>query len=431
MNELDAAESATELAKESRFRYTRSATGLLVGLFAFAIYCTSLLYVDYRSKDDVYFGGDHAHYAAKLERLGPRTSPYKHPLFGLILGSAYQVLVKTFHLPSTVALALVFGLTGSLAVSLMFFLLERFFCSPLNAALVAAAYAAAFSNVVIFGITETYSLSVLFALFVFLLVLETNAKAYAIGPATIGIAGGIAGWTTPVGVFPVASYAFLAFWNSPNLLGLRRAATAGAIGVTIAILPLLRAMYVAPKWWDKKMLGGKYESSIQNLGDFQSILDTLASFFSFAIVSPEDMVLHYYTAANAFGYFQSGLRLLAVVAWLGLFAFSIFRVFSIKETAMLAGALLGSLVLLLGYYLYHGSKECMLYTPLGLAVLFIVVGMAINRSKAASFLLVPFILLLLASNVMPLYKTSATLQAKQVNIDAPKGELSGKTPQLQ
>jgi hypothetical protein len=149
----------------------------------------------------VFFGADHAHTAAKIEKQGTAVGRKKRPLFGILAGSAYVVL-RSLHVPPRGALAIVFGIIGSIAVSLMHFVQQRFFCSPLDAALVALCYALAFSNVVMFGVPESYSLSAVFVLLLFLLIFELKSRNLN-RPLGIGLSGGIAGWTNPVAMIPL------------------------------------------------------------------------------------------------------------------------------------------------------------------------------------------------------------------------------------
>jgi hypothetical protein len=384
--------------------------GLLIIILSFVLYCTSLLTVDYTSTQKAYFGADHASYIENLERFGVKFERHKRPLLGVIVGSAFVVLVHVIHLPTYIAISIIFALLGSLSVGLMFVILARFFCSTVNAVLVSSCYALAFANVVMFGIPESYSLSVVFILLLFFVIFVANETDTLI-PGRVGLLTGIVGWTNPIAMFPVGTYSLFMLGTRPSLRTLRRVITACIVGLLVYSLPSISGY---TKGFQGKLdwLHGK-GADISNLVDLNGILNTLAAFFSFAVVSPYQFVLHCYMASDLSGYFTNILRFMALSIWVIIGVFTLYSIFRNKyERALLCSSLILSLLSVIIFYIYFGNTLfSVIYSPLFVVGLFLLIGIAAGDSKGAMPLLVLFLVLLALTNVPPLYKTSARLVA--------------------
>ena len=176
--------------------------GCLTAL-AFILYCTSILIVD-SSPKDLYFGADNSEYIAKVGS-SINIERNKRPLFGLLVTPPYRLLVM-MGVSHHKIIGLLFGALGAFAVGLMFLVLQRFFCQPVLAALIAACYGLAFGNVVMFGIPEAYSLSVLFVVSLIVLIIKSIEEPLS-RHWKVGLLAGVTGWTNPVAMFPLVAYA--------------------------------------------------------------------------------------------------------------------------------------------------------------------------------------------------------------------------------
>ena len=132
--------------------------GLIVTAFAFVLYATSILIVDHAQKR-IYFGADQSEYIKDVGERGIDVERHKRPLFGLLVTPPYRVLAKMGFSHRSI-IVLLFWSTGVVAVGLMFFVLQWLFCQPVLAAIIAACYALAFGNVVIFQMPEAPSICV-------------------------------------------------------------------------------------------------------------------------------------------------------------------------------------------------------------------------------------------------------------------------------
>jgi len=395
--------SGTQSSKLNAGHFHFIPIGFVVGLFAFAVYCTSLLFVDYTSRDDVFFGADHAHTAEKIEKQGVAVGRKKRPLFGLLAGSAYVVLRK-LHMPAKGALAIVFGVIGSIAVWLMYFVQHRFFCAQLDAALVALCYALAFSNVVMFGISESYSLSAVFVLLIYLLIFELKSKNLH-RPLVVGLSSGIAGWTNPVAMFPLATYVSMLLSTRPSLQKFGQSLAACMTAVIVGVAPLVFAM-----WFYPHFLKNKTKGIASPKFDYGAISNALADFFFFAIVSPFDTVRHYYVALDVSGYISSPLRLIALTTWITVFVYAVLKALRSKEDLvwMLAVVIL-PIALLVSFYTWINPQEVMLYTTFGLIPLFLLIGKFAQDSKLVRPALIVLLAVLGLANIAPLYRTDPTV----------------------
>jgi hypothetical protein len=126
--------------------------------------------------------------------------------------------------------------------------------------------------------------------------------------------------------------------------------------VVIGVAPLLLTIWLNPHFFENK---SKHMATANFNSD--SIISALADFFLFAIVSPLDTVRHYYVASDIMGYLDSPVRLIALIAWIAVFAFAVLKALRRTEDLIwLVGVVLLPMVLLVGFYTLINPQEVML-----------------------------------------------------------------------
>ena len=129
-------------------------------------------------------------------------------------------------------------------------------------------------------------------------------------------------------------------------------------------------------------------------------------FFIFAVVSPFKTVLASYSATDIRGYFESVTRLAGFAVWIFVLGYTLVAIFRRRDREIqISAALLCSLLPMVLFYVYLNPAEGMIYTPFSLVVLFLIVGAAANASKWAPAVLLTLLILLGATNVLPIYRT--------------------------
>ena len=386
----------------------RMVPGLLISAIAFGLYCYSILTINYSTKYEIYFGADPNRFVTHFTQNKITYQKNKRPLFGPVVGSGFFALKRFTSLTDKWVAAIIFSVFPALSVGIMYFLLQRFFCSPADAFIVSSCYALSFSNLVMFGIPESYGFAVLFIILLYALIFEVESRNMQ-APGLVGCFGGVAGWTNPVAMYPLATYAFIILGKKFCKNTARVVAVTIVAAMAVFLVPWLIGYTDGPS--DQAKYMEKIGASVYNLSELRSFANMFVGAFTFAVITPLDVVLPYYIAADVAGYFTNWVRMAAFVIWISILLVISSKLLTPSEHRATIIGLIGAMASVIIFYVYSSAQEFMLYTPLLLIPLFMLVGIGVRSSRWVRSLLVLFLVLQALINVAPLYKTSAIVSA--------------------
>ena len=330
---------------------------------------------------------------------------FKHPFFELI---AYP-LVRAFQwapfLDTRGSILLLLALLSALGVTGAFLLLKSYFSSARLALLFACLYAFFFSNLVIFSIPETYSMSNLTILLYLSYLLRVRGSLDGRDSLVLSVLAGFASLFNA----PLLSLMVIHLVSMLRRVELKRWAGLAVSNVALGALVFLLGNFLIVGW---KFLNvyGKYASSwssIGNLLDTGSVATVVVDFFFYSVLSPTRQLPSSLGWQSLSGYWSSPLGavlfpLLAIYICYGLFA-------AIKhhKSHPLVGGLLSWVVLMTLFYTYFNPREAMLYSSQILLPLTFVLALAFEtvrvRARTKYGVLATACALLALNNCLTLY----------------------------
>jgi len=324
------------------------------------------------------------------------TDSRKHLLFSAatvpLVRTLLAVGVQSFH-----AMYIVMGFLAALNITLALLNFTRLVVDPVAALWAGAVYGLAFSNLVIFSVPETYSVSgIMIQVYLFAL-LRSGSLAPHRRSALLGFLSGLAALFNPVLLSLGAFHLLPGTWQDLKRPRYYAGATlAVAVALTTFVIPNLAAFGSGFLQYNVKYVG-KF-SSLRNFGSFQAVSTVFASFTLFTLIAPVRRLTLLLPVSEFWRLFQSarGVTLLAIYSGTVVSGLRFWR----KRLAFEYRAAIWCAVLLV-FYIYFNPREAILYST---QVLFpIVLFLALTSERVprplARVMMATFLLLLAVNNL--------------------------------
>jgi hypothetical protein len=271
------------------------------------------------------------------------------------------------------------ALLSALGVTGAFLLLKSYFSSARLALLFACLYAFFFSNLVIFSIPETYSMSNLTILLYLSYLLRVRGSLAGRDSLVLSVLAGFAALFNA----PLLSLMAIHLVSMLRRVEPKRWALLAVSNAALGALVFLLGNFLINGWAFISFYTDYTSSwaSIGNLLDIGSVASVVVDFFFYSVLSPTRHPHGTWGWQGLSGYWSSPLGavlfpLLAIYICYGIFA-------AIKhhKSHPLAGSLLAWMVLMTLFYTYFNPREAMLYSSQILLPLTFVLALAFETVR--------------------------------------------------
>ena len=310
--------------------------------------------------NDAFFDADTYDTTRAMEQLTFSGDMQRHLLFSLVASTLVRIVNFTAAFGVRDSIIVTIALLGAINVATCFLLLRAVLKDDISALAFAALYGVAISNLVIFSLPETYSVT---NMFIFLYVACLVPRWRSLSPSDgilLSIVAGVGALANPPLLSLVSIHAFVV-WRNENL---RQALRVGIVGSTVAIglYFILAAVIRGPS------LSVRYPAyyllqwaSFDNFIDLEAIAHVITTFLMFSVVSPVAVIGENIELRDAVGFLARPTAFAAALVWLGLVTGSI--VSSVREDDVFAQALLVWTALLTVFYVFFYPWGAILYSP--------------------------------------------------------------------
>ena len=357
--------------------------GLIASLFlalGFGIAFANLIHLE-AIFQDIIFGSDTRETVSAMQAVTFEGDMRKRPLFSLLTAPLVAVSGKLFELDPNRAVLTVLALAAGLNAGLVFLALRYMDFARGLASVLGCVYCAFFSNLVLFGIPETYCVS--------------NLALLAGLVATFGLGGNAAVWVS-VALGTVAGVA--ALFNPPLLSlalihalvllrnrGVRDAFVFGGATVLVAAVVfgfVQFAIYGAEFLRFTDSYAREY-ASLGNLADLSRVIGVLLAFLVFSAVSPLDSLPTRLEPGDMAGYLGSIAGGLAAAAYLALLLLAARH--ALRQGDGFVFGLLGWMLAILVFYTIWNPREAMLYSSQLVFPLVFLIGRWVRSASAPPY----------------------------------------------
>ena len=337
------------------------------------------------AEKDVIFEADTSIIVAKL--AGVRTFDdsqfLNHPFFFL---TAYP-LVRAFQWTSFIdmhsSILLVLALLSALCVVGTFLLLKSYFSSTRLALLFACLYAFFFSNLVIYSIPETYSMSILAILLYLSYLLRVRGSLDGRDSLVLSVLAGFAALFNP----PLLSLLTIHLVLILRRIEFKRWAALAAANVALGALVFLLVNFLIPPDKDgwtflpTYSIYAKKWASIGNLLDMGSVATVIVDFFFYSVLSPTGQLPRRLAWQDLSGYWHSWLGTLLFPLLASYICYGLFAAIKHHKSHPLGGSLLSWMLLMLLFYIYFNPRDAMLYSSQILLPLTFILALAFETIR--------------------------------------------------
>ncbi|MCJ8159873.1 hypothetical protein [Sphingomonas sp. LaA6.9] len=394
-------------------RHTAMVLGCALALMA-SIFCLSFARLEFSrtavTTNNCILGADTASYARALaNQQYSGLKPRKHPLAAALVGGLARPLIAAGISPA-VAGSLALALIQAVGAGLIFAFLYHGLAGGITAALVAALALSTFGTVTIFGVVETYGVTVMaiaLACLAFAALAPRATGAPRLSGAAAGAAGAVIGLANPPALAFLLIYTGLSWRHVPGGWISRLCATLllpAAIASLGVVLPALIFDPVAGLAWQELYL--QRYASASNFTDPRIIGDYLASFFLFAFVAPLDHVQCRYVVADVVALLRDPMRASALLGIGGVCVTGIVRGLTGGTRGVVLAAL-GSVAALFIFYLFFNPDEALLYSSQWTLALMIAAAPGLGSGVRSAAALVVALALSLSVNIAPLHNRAS------------------------
>ena len=357
--------------------------GLIASLFlalGFGIAFANLIHLE-AIVQNIIFGADTNETVSAMHAITFEGDMRKHPLFSLLTAPLVAVSGTLFGLDPNRAVLTVLAIAAGLNAGLVFLALRYMDFARGLATVLGCVYCAFFSNLVLFGVPETYCVS--------------NLALLAGLVATFGLGGNAAAWVS-VALGSIAGVA--ALFNPPLLSlalihalvllrnrGVRDAFVFGGATVLSAavVFGLVQfAIYGAEflRFTDSYV---REWASLGNLADLSSVIGVLLAFLVFSAVSPLDGLPSRLELGDITGYLGSIAGGVAAAAYLALLLLAARH--ALHRGDGFVFGLLGWMLAILVFYSVWNPREAMLYSSQLAFPLVFLIGRWIRSASAPPY----------------------------------------------
>ncbi|WP_147417596.1 hypothetical protein [Sphingomonas cavernae] len=375
-----------------------------------AIFCLSFTRLEFSREaigtNNCVLGADTASYARALaHQKYSGLKPRKHPLaVALVSGIARPLIAMGMSAASAASVAL--ALIQAIAAGLIFAFLRRLHAGSVMAMLLAGLALSAFGTITIFGVVETYGVTIMavaLACLVFTMLAPHVTRAPWLTAAGAGAAGAVVGLANPPALAFLLVHTGMA-WRHARGSWIRRLGLTllvpAAIASICAMLPAIVFDPVSGLLWQEQYL--QRYAALSNFTDPRILQDYLASFFLFAFVAPIEHVQCRYVAADAAALFADPMRAAALVGSYAIYLTGIVRGLAGAQRPLVLASL-GCVAVLFVFYLFFNPDEALLYSSQWTLALPIAAAPGLVAGGRGSAAIAVALALSLAVNLAPLH----------------------------
>jgi hypothetical protein len=349
--------------KYKEYSWIILAAGIFIIAFIFFLYNIHLLSLSPGSfaSNDLIIGSDSHDIANSMRGVSFGGDMQKHVLFSATTAPLVSFIRIALHINENRSIRLVLALISALNITGVFLLLRKFFSATRLALLFTFLYIVFFSNLVIFSIPETYSLSnliFLIYLFVFLKVRETFHWRYSL---VLSFLAGFAALYNPpmfsiiiIHIVYYFHHSKFKFWVKLALVNL----VFGAF-IFLSVNYLIHGL----KFITYFRTYSSNWASLNNLLDLRILANVIVSFCFYSILSPVSHLPATLELQNISGYFQSplGLVLFPIIVF-GIFYGFLIAIIKNSKYQRLTVSLLPWILLMILFYTYFDPKDAILFS---------------------------------------------------------------------
>ena len=328
----------------------------------------------------IMFGADSKNLIEELGQVKSSDNDFfKHPFFYL---TAYP-LVHAFQwvpfLDEHSSKLLILALLSALCVMGAFLLLKSYFSSTRLALLFACLYAFFFSNLVIYSIPETYSMSNLTILLYLSYLLRVRGSLNGRNSLVLSLLAVFASLFNA----PLLSLMIIHLVLLLRRFDFKRWATLAAVNVALGALVFLLVDSLI-HGWAFLSLYRDYAStwvSIRNLLDMGSVATVIIDFFFYSVLSPTGQLPSSLGWQDLSGYWRSPLGTVLFPLLASFICYGLFAAIKHHKSHPLAGSLLSWMLLMTLFYTYFNPREAILYSSQILVPLSFILALAFETIR--------------------------------------------------
>jgi len=388
---------------------TGKSSVLLIGaglfLVSFVFYLLNLLHLspDFFRGGGPFLGADTFDITKAMRVPTFHYDMKRHLLFSVVTESLVDVVGLVFRLTEDLAIIVSLALMSAVNVTFAWLVLWRFATSMALATALAVTYGLFFSNIIFFSIPETYTLSNLFIIAYFALLLLIRNERSMASAAILGAAAGAAGLFNPT-LLSLSLVGFLYQWRWSEMKQ----------GIAYGFVTLLVALVVCgvPYLYVHGMGYVEFVSdytnqwaSLNNLLEVDKYAMVGAGFLLYSVVTPLTSLTKVVTLDELAGYLSDPLALVTLVAYVAFVILASGR--AIRESDRLVIPVLAWTGVMLLFFIYFNPGEALLYSSQILfpLVLLAARGLAVTSlsDRFKTGLIAGFAFLLALNNIPVLY----------------------------
>jgi hypothetical protein len=332
------------------------------------------------ARDNVIFGADTS---GVFDELGQVISSdndfFKHPFFTLTAYPLVHALQWAPFLDERSSKLLVLALLSALCIVGAFLLLKGYFSSTRLALLFTCLYAFFFSNLVIYSIPETYSMSNLAILLYLSYLLRVRGSLDGRNSLVLSLLAGFASLFNA----PLLSLMIIHLVLLLRRFAFKRWALLAVVNVMLGGLVFLLANFLIHGWafLNTYRYYANGWASIGNLLDMGSVATVIVDFFLFSVLNPTGQLPRSLGWQDLSGYWRSPLGTVLFPLLASYICYSLFTAIKHHKSRLLAGSLLSWMLLMALFHTYFNPREAMLYSSQILVPLSFILALAFETIR--------------------------------------------------
>ena len=331
-------------------------------------------------KQNIIFGSDTMDTLDNLKVLTFEVDTKKRMLFSITVTPIAKIIHLVLGLSQNKSIRLTLAIMAALNTTGVFLFLKKFTSSTRLSLMFMLFYSLCYSNLVIFSIPETYSVSNLFILIYIVTLFALRKSSTVYSCVLLSLIAGVASLYNPVllslGLIPAGMF----FFQGDR----KRWAIISFSSLAIGVFIYYFANYLV---FGENPFGvlnyyANYYASFNNFLDIKSITGVFSSFYFFSILSPHNYLTAGLALSDWLGYGNSITAIVAVlsIAFFLIYAITVLFAKKFQKEAFLQSLLLWTVLLAL-FYTYFNPQEAILYSSQILFPLVIVFTHAFRTIK--------------------------------------------------
>jgi hypothetical protein len=282
----------------------------------------------------------------------------KHLLFSAVTASAVNVIKRVFIISEDNAVIYVLALIAAINVTLAYVNLLYFLSNVFPAFWFSALYGMMFTNLVLFSIPETYSLSGLFILFYFLCLFNINHLSPLYLNLTLGVIAGIASLFNPPLLSLVVMQVVLIIRKHATEIHALRVCFLG-VGIAGIIYVFPNLFIQGNSYFDYAIPYLHKYASFENYLNLEKVGTVIAGFLFYSFLSPIDMLVDNVPVSFFLNYFSSLSKITLLMMYIVMLVYGIQAWRDKKEIGEPLGIWC---LLMMCFYIYFNPLEAILYS---------------------------------------------------------------------